>query len=881
MAGLGKGYEGLYGEALLDKLVEDRELRILEAMWRAGDQAICQQLVDRLLAVDEPVLTDLIAGEVLEPRFRQDLAQNICPAITLSPRRLPAPRIAQLIEKLRDNAVLQPGYQPYRATFEIWALNQHGKAVDEFALDVVDEGTPMSTIGDVRQAAFRRADEDPTLGKRMASRLCERLESKQRIEDWLIAADFVESTEGKVENSALIELVRELVLRAPELHRATSFRPVLQALGAKHAVAQLSQRLEGQTLGLDPGSEALIRLVESASGRDDQKRLFLAVLQIQTANRDVMISLANELSEDGWRVRFEALRTLPVGNPVPNLGPLLDQAPANRSADVIEIAAMFAATPNMALGPVAVRAAQKRIGTIAAGDWGEELVEVFFWPGSVESEPIALLKAVLDETLQQEMTRRAGIIAAAFVTDTVSAEVAAALVRDGTTADVLRAPCLTGTHLRALLPALYGSPPAETSAAVRQCQTERFSLDLCAGLAGLDPSAAFQGASVAYDGLDGGQRDELVGLLDAHATAEHLPLLEKFMESAPAARDRRVRALKVAGRLVTPRTTMPVYFSEALRQNHSPIRQAALDAIAEARPRDRELVVSLRDLAGSGPIAAAARRALDALVSDYIATLDELPTDPVRKETLALLGAAARPQAIDLLLDHLGLSQIHDGTDVHQAAAAALADLSHHQPFAPEQIDRLGALIDDDGAEVDPQARVGLEEAFANASIGDKAFVVLKDLLGFTFGDPDALFLPAQRAKLGRALSLYKNDRSRGEPGWPGVIQQLDIAAEQIVRAAYLVHGDSEPMKAMIRDEEHNKPDLGSLIQSLGGKLKNAKPYLELLHEARSTKTEYPHPGTKPTAEDVDQAERNFREGVKVLIGQLKQGDGAPRSRPS
>jgi hypothetical protein len=311
-----------------------------------------------------------------------------------------------------------------------------------------------------------------------------------------------------------------------------------------------------------------------------------------------------------------------------------------------------------------------------------------------------------------------------------------------------------------------------------------------------------------------------------------------------------------------------------LRHTHAPIREAALNAIAQARPRDRDLVGTLRD-AGSngGPTAAPARRTLDVLVADFMATLGEDPSDQMRIETLALLGAAARPQAIDTLLDHLGDSQISDGINVHQAAASALADLARHHPqFTPEQINRLGGLLDGEKSEVDGQARHSLEEAFANASIGDQSFVVLEDLLGgYAFGDPDALFAPAQKVKLSRAISLYKNEQSRGEAGWPGLIQQLDIASEQLMRAAYLVFGDSDKMKAMILEEELNKPDLGSLITALQGNLKSAQSHLQILHDLRSKNTEYSHPGQKPTREDVAQAELHFREGAKVLVGELKQ----------
>ena len=839
MAGLGKGYDGLNGNALLARLVDNREVKVLEALWRVHNPDLCQILTTRLPALDEPLLNDLLAEEVLHPVIGVTLASTICQAIGLHPGRLPAARAQELIDALRaPSALSHPTYQQSRARFEIWALVQPGHLADDLALDVAALATPMSSVGEVRGAAFARASKDLLLAKRMALRLLEGLRTNGRPEDWSVAADYVESTGGQQQSTEFLDLVRELVFRAPELSGEQAFRPNLQRQGGKHATAQLIERLEGQALGQDPGSEALVRLVESVAPKN-RKRLFVATLRQQLALRQVVLSLAGAWSEEEWLVRLEALRALPSGTTIPGLESLLIQAPATLSPSVIELAAWCGASANGQLTNAAISVAQRHVNSLRDDDWGQGLVAVYPWPDPADVDVVSITRTVLDQTLQQKMTQRAGVLAAAYMSEKASPATVAALLRDGTTGQLLDAPVLGGSQIRDLVPALHDARPSETAAEIRNRQTQLFSLDLCAGLANDGPGAAFTGATDGYDRLDGGQRDELLGLLENHANAEQLLVFEKFMDPAPAGRARRERALVAVGKLLTPRTSVPPYFSEALRHTHAPIREAALNAIAQARPRDRDLVGTLRD-AGSngGPTAAPARRTLDVLVADF-----------------------------------LGDSQISDGINVHQAAASALADLARHHPqFTPEQINRLGGLLDGEKSEVDGQARHSLEEAFANASIGDQSFVVLKDLLGgYAFGDPDALFAPAQKVKLSRAISLYKNEQSRGEAGWPGLIQQLDIASEQLMRAAYLVFGDSDKMKAMILEEELNKPDLGSLITALQGNLKSAQSHLQILHDLRSKNTEYSHPGQKPTREDVAQAELHFREGAKVLVGELKQ----------
>jgi hypothetical protein len=152
----------------------------------------------------------------------------------------------------------------------------------------------------------------------------------------------------------------------------------------------------------------------------------------------------------------------------------------------------------------------------------------------------------------------------------------------------------------------------------------------------------------------------------------------------------------------------------------------------------------------------------------------------------------------------------------------------------------------------------------------DQALTVFHDLIGRTpKGDPADLY-GAEKSRLLRAAALYESSRSLGEAGWPGMIEQLDNMAMCVTRAAYLVAGDNEPPKELIRTDPR-RPDYGALLNMLNGDLAGAKGPLLTLHKARSEETEYTHPGTKPTQDTVTTARTNFGQGVKVLVGVIEK----------
>jgi hypothetical protein len=119
-------------------------------------------------------------------------------------------------------------------------------------------------------------------------------------------------------------------------------------------------------------------------------------------------------------------------------------------------------------------------------------------------------------------------------------------------------------------------------------------------------------------------------------------------------------------------------------------------------------------------------------------------------------------------------------------------------------------------------------------------------------------------------LTLYHSDAAWGEKGWPGAILQLDLIAEKLTRAAYRFVGTSQALKTQIANDPR-EPDYGSLLKSLQGKLNKAEGPLTTLHLLRSSHTEYPHSGTRPTQATMTTALESFRLAAVILVGVIEQ----------
>lgn len=150
-------------------------------------------------------------------------------------------------------------------------------------------------------------------------------------------------------------------------------------------------------------------------------------------------------------------------------------------------------------------------------------------------------------------------------------------------------------------------------------------------------------------------------------------------------------------------------------------------------------------------------------------------------------------------------------------------------------------LLDGAEPEVDAQARIELADALNLAVLGeDEALSDLYTIAGYEpKAKPDELF-GHEKGPLVRQLQLFRQADARGAQGRGYAIAHLDLAAEALLRAAYLRYGDSEDIKSRIETEERKDVKYGALIESLSSvkQLKGVQGQLLALHELRGERTE-------------------------------------------
>jgi hypothetical protein len=479
-------------------------------------------------------------------------------------------------------------------------------------------------------------------------------------------------------------------------------------------------------------------------------------------------------------------------------------------------------------------------------------------------------KAILKDVVKGDF--RGLVVGQAVVLGSLAPEAVPLLLEPSEYAGVLAPSDLSGERLRAVAVSLYDAEPDHMRNVIRQAQVKEF--DLARAIASRSPDAAFSGAATVYRDLAEDDKNELMGLLEAHGTWKQEELLSAIAgETSPKAAARRIRAIKMTGRVGSAAQAAPSFVVDAVATSRLDLLEATFDVIASLHPRDLELTRRLREIAESegAPGRAAAASALDSLATAHISAIAISTTHAERSLLLALLGATARLESIDTLLRYLGGEAEDDHPSVKQAAAAALLDAVGEVDFTPAQIQLIGDRLDGPQSEGDPKARATLVDVLGRATLGeDQAVLVLYELIGRRpKGDPGQLF-GQEKSRLLRAAALCRTSESQREAGWPGLIEQLDNMAMCVTRAAYLVAGDNEAPKELIRGDPR-RPEYGSLLNMLSGPLSSAKGPLLALHKARNEETEYPHPGTRPTQDTVTTARTNFSQGVKVLVGVLEK----------
>ena len=573
-------------------------------------------------------------------------------------------------------------------------------------------------------------------------------------------------------------------------------------------------------------------------------------------------------NEEEWRLRLQGLIDADRAKGGQALVAFLSRAPLSHAPLVMRSAARHGAPDDVPLRDVTVTRVRTRVQELAAQGVPGNVVGALAWPTEAADYLVALAKVVLRDAVPAN--QRGLLVGEAIAADALPAEVAPALLEPTQFGDILATPGLAGDRLREAAASLYDAAPNHMHNVIRTRQAERFSMDLARAIAPRSPAAAFTGGAAAYGRLDEADRDEVLGLLERHGDWKQEELLAAFAnDTSKRASGRRIRAVEMAGRVAPKRAAAPAFVVDAVTTSRRDLFGPTFAAIASLEPRDVALARRLRDVAESdGALGQSeARQTLDALTAAYVDQLTDASSDDERCLLLALLGATARAASINVLLGSLGEDAEYDHPLVKQAAADALYDAVEAVRFDPRQVQRLGDLIDGLGPEGDPAARARITDVLGVAILGeDGALKTLYDLIGRTPAvTPDQLFV-REKPQLLRAVGYFVSSESLGEAGWPGAIQQLDIMAMCIVRAGYLVAGDNEGTKSLIRSDR-KKPDYGGLLKQLTGVFTKAAAPLSTLHQARNDETDYSHPGAKPTEATMMTARTCFKTGANIVIG--------------
>jgi len=856
-------------------------LDVLEAFWRYGDPALCAALVEPVLETGAPVLVALLVGELLNPVIQDPLPSRLVQGLANRRPPLPPQLARRLADRLRDAQPLANAqYEGARHILEAWILDQEGEVADAFAVQVVRGETPKAGLSDVRQAAYRRCAVSQRALEQASKLAVAQLDASPSAQTWQMASEFVEvACEGKASPpDPIVPVVEKLLELAPSHAPVDTLAPQLSRFAAGPQ-RDVLERLIRDPLPDAPGARAIIRMIASITHPGAKARLFAlavcrqphlwAVLQAQTGSWD----------EATWKRNLKALvRGEPIEPAI--LTQLMNSAPSTLIGNVIELALSQAQGPGELPLQKAGQRLRQRLDELGRGSEQESAwVNAVPWP-SARNATIEKLASLLDALERDDRIR---LVVAAYEAGAIRSHAASSLLPQGASYEALGQ---VGDQQKraALAGSLVEVSLDEAGRAIARLQDEDFSLEVARALAPSLPEEAFRGAAKAFSALTPDQKDSLVELLCAHATAGQIAVLEAVV--ADDHRDnaeRRAKATRRIAQLVPLAARPPQCVIDLLSSNIPRLRRAAVEAIQAIKPRDAEVIAKLHEVAArGGDPGRAALEALDALAKQLSAATDEATGKDDVRQLIPLLGAVGRPQVLSRLFRFLGAAGEYDDVGLHRAAAKAVRQAADHiDSVSEEDQTALVALIDGEDREADPDALKDLSAALARMQLGeDAALKILYDEAGFSpRADPNAIF-GNEKDQVVRQLGLYARSRDRGEAGWGAALAHLDNVAERLVRAAYLAcPAASDNIKEELRNDPR-RPEYGALIRALSS-VKRLNPIQDdcgKLHDIRSRRSELPHPGQAPDESTWQTAQHCFREIAKVCLGVL---DSAGRQKQS
>lgn len=113
-------YDDLFGNDSLRRALENHDGSSLEAIWRLRQPAAAQAVVEPLVSLGLPRLSDLLLEEVLERSLGDQVASDIQSAVRQHNPALTTQGIERLAEWLRDNEPQEGPPASAREVLEVW-----------------------------------------------------------------------------------------------------------------------------------------------------------------------------------------------------------------------------------------------------------------------------------------------------------------------------------------------------------------------------------------------------------------------------------------------------------------------------------------------------------------------------------------------------------------------------------------------------------------------------------------------------------------------------------------------------------------------------------------------------------------------------------------
>jgi hypothetical protein len=870
----GSDYQGLYGAEFVERARRQRDGASFEAIWRLRQPEASRAVVESLASLGQPELADLLLDEALEAHLGPGFATDLHAAIREHLPPLSADGIQVLAIRISENPPPPEEYTPDREALELWLLKQTGPPGDQFASQVVTGQLAYDPTEACEAAALQRCLEDERLAERAARQLDANLAEEPDDEAWELGAAFVEAMSAEGRPPTFLEaLTDRLVSTAAELSSRSEFGENLRRAMIALSATTVKKLLAVYPLADTAGARALVQLHSQLRLPRERSKVFVDVLDIQAEVwRAVGPGAFEQWSEDEWAARLHAVEKSERTFEQDLVLALLRAAPSGVVRLILPVATYRAEGPEDELVAVAATKLAESLDELRESpEVGAEepaKTTLSWWPSGGSPDRLEVFQALLSQAIPETGDRLTYVVCA-LSEGAISATEASFIVRAEEFAGILA--LLEAGELRGTITREFAERDEDTLVgAVRQVHAaEGFQVDLAEVLASYSPETAFLGAEGALADLDQEGKGRLVVLLERFGRQEDVPVLDAIVQDTRAAnREYRRRAALRIGEITPEGEALPASVVELLRSNRPELVDAAATVIGRVKPEDPGLVRLLRSVAIESAEGSEAPVALSSLTRAFVGRLlPDLPKE-TRVHLLQLLAAAAIVEVVDPLLGHVGRDALDDDPEVRRIAAAGLREVAGQVTLSPDQLQHLMGVIEE---EKDPTAREDLQAAATRASLGeDAALEVLNDLLSFRTKHDLRELLGKEKDRVVRHLQLLATERERGEQGRPGVIMQLDIIAERILRTAYLHFGQSDALKQEISTSPKT-PEYGQLIQALASvtKLHRIQGQLQTLHVIRSAKTEFTHTGDAPSDDDETTAWTCFKEAAKVMIGTL------------